>query len=481
MNGPSSTKAQPLDSDTIVASGRWAFLGLFGGAALWLVVAGVLGLIASVKMHKPDLLADCAWFSYGRLKAASSGAFNFGFATQAAVAVALWLVAILGRATVKLPLVGIIAGKLWNLGVLLGVAGVLYGDSTGYEWLEFPRYSVGVLLLSFIGLALPVFVTFHNRSIRELYPSLWFVIAGLFWFTWLLTASYLQLHVAPVRGILQAAVQGWFANGFITVWLLPVAIAVLLYLRPLLSGESIASRATVLLGFWGLALVGPWGGIPADSPLPSWVSALSVAMSSLLLVPVLAIFSSVGGFKRSSSLDAFGVISWKLADFAFLALVLWAVLTAVNSFAPVYHVTQFTFVTSGLQALVVYGVAGAALLAAAFQILPKVTPASALCARVAGIQSFVMRVGVFVFVLAMLLAGQLQGRALASPETAFAEVTAASKMWFRVSTMGDLLLMLGGLVFFMYVAGTMFRALKVEWAACEWCHDPVAKPAEVAS
>lgn len=464
-----------------MASGRWTFLGLFGGAAFWLAVAGVLGLIASVKMHKPDLLADCAWFSYGRLKAASAGAFNFGFATQAAVAVALWLVAILGRTTVKLPLISLIAGKLWNLGVVLGVGGVLYGDSTGYEWLEFPRYSVGVLLLSFIGLALPVFVTFHNRSVRELYPSLWFVIAGLFWFTWLLTASYLQLHVVPVRGVLQAAVQGWFANGFITVWLLPIAVAVLLYLRPALSGEAIASRATVLLGFWGLALVGPWGGIPADSPLPSWVSAVSVAMSSLLLVPVLAIFSSVGGFKRSPSLDAFGVISWKLADFAFLALVLWAVLTTVNSFAPIYHLTQFTFVTAGLQALVVYGVAGAALLAAAFQILPKLTPVTPMCARVAGIQSMLTRVGVLLYVLAMLLAGQLQGRILANPESAFAEATAKSKMLFRLSTGGELLLVLGGLALLMYVGATTVRALKAEWAACEWCHDPVAKPAEVAS
>jgi cytochrome c oxidase cbb3-type subunit 1 len=43
-------------------------LALFGGAALWLVVGSVFGLIASIKFHAPDFLANCAWLTYGRLQ-----------------------------------------------------------------------------------------------------------------------------------------------------------------------------------------------------------------------------------------------------------------------------------------------------------------------------------------------------------------------------------------------------------------------------
>ncbi len=480
MSGNTSVHETTPDHDAIVVSGRWAFFGMFGGAAFWLTIAGVLGLIAAVKMHAPELLADNAWFTYGRLKAAAAGAFNFGFATQAAVAVALWLAAMLGRTTVRLPFLSLLASKLWNIGVLLGVLGVMYGDSTGWEMLEFPRYAVGVLMFAFIMLALPVFVTFHNRSVRELYPSLWFVVGGLFWFAWLLSTAALLLHFSPVRGILQAAVQGWFANGFMTVWLLPIAIAVLLYLRPTLSGGEIPSRATVLLGFWSLAFIGPWGGIPVGTPLPAWVGAVSTSMTSLMLIPILAIFFSVGGMKRTASLDAFGVISWKLADFSFLALVLYGVLATVNTFALFYQVTQFTYVTIALQTLAIYGVAGTALLAAAFQIIPRLAPTCSLCVLVARVQSGLVRVGVIVFVISMLLAGRRQGLALADPEVAFADVTAASKMLFRFSTLGDLSLMLGGLVFLTYVTVSLYRALRAEYAACEWCH-PAAKPVEVAS
>lgn len=469
-----------LTPETTVASGRWAFLALFGGAAFWLAVAGVLGLIASVQLHAPTLLADCAWFSYGRLKAAAAGAFNFGFATQAAVAVALWLAALLGRTTVKLGFISVIAGKLWNLGVLLGVGGVMYGDGSGFEHFEFPRYAVGVLLFAFIGMALPVFVTFHNRSVRELYPSLWFVVGGLFWFAWLLSTAGLLLHAAPVRGVLQAAVQGWFANGFVTLWLLPVALAALLYLRPALSGAAVPSRATVLLGFWSLAFIAPWGGIPVGTPLPSWVGAVSTSMSSLLLIPIMAIFFSLGGMKRPASLDSFGVISWKLADFSFLSLVLFGVLNTLNSLALVYPVTQFTLVVPALKTLAIYGVATTALLAAAFQILPRLTAPCAMCSRVAWSLSLLTRIGTATIVISLLLAGFAQGRALVNPGLPFADVTAASKMWFRLSTLGDLLLLVGGLLFLAYVTANIFFSLRREYTACEWCRSG-AQPAEVAS
>ena len=470
------SNSRPSPDDAISASGRWAFLGLFGGAAFWLAVAGVLGLIASIKMHKPELLADYACFSYGRLKAAAGGAFNFGFASQMAVAVALWLAAVLGRTTVRLWFVGLTASKAWNIGVLLGVAGILYGDGTGIEGLEFPRYSVGVLFFAFVGLVLPVFVTLRHRTVRELYPSLWFVIAGLFWFAWLLSSTILLTHFWPVRGVLQAAVQGWFVNGLVVVWLFPIAIAVLLYLRPALSGATLPSRATLVLAFWSLAFIGPWGGIAAGTPLPAWVGALSTSMSSLLLIPILALGSSLGGLKPVRHDDPFAAVSWKFADFSFLSLVLFGVLTAINSFAAIYHLTHFTFVTTALQVLALYGVVATALFAAAFQILPQLAPPSGMCARVAGLHLWITRGGITLLVLSLLVAGLRQGLALTKADS-FGEVMAASKMWFRISTMGDLLFAVSGLIFLVYVTSTCGRALKAEYAGCEWCMGK-AKPAE---
>ena len=36
-------------------------------------------------------------------------------------------------------LVPVVAAHLWHLGVLVGLVGIFVGDSTGFQWLEFPR------------------------------------------------------------------------------------------------------------------------------------------------------------------------------------------------------------------------------------------------------------------------------------------------------------------------------------------------------
>ena len=43
----------------IDASCRVPLLALFGGAAVWLVVGLVLGLIAGIKFHAPEFLSAC--------------------------------------------------------------------------------------------------------------------------------------------------------------------------------------------------------------------------------------------------------------------------------------------------------------------------------------------------------------------------------------------------------------------------------------
>src|ERR1044071_4903998 len=134
----------------IDASCRWPLLTLFVGAVIWLVLNSVLGLITSIKLHAPGFLADCAWLSYGRVSPAQTNALIFGFASQAAVAVALWLLCRLGRTRLTLPWLIIISALFWNLGLSIGIAGILAGDSTGISGLELPRYAAPTLLAAYL-------------------------------------------------------------------------------------------------------------------------------------------------------------------------------------------------------------------------------------------------------------------------------------------------------------------------------------------
>src|ERR1700690_3772763 len=121
----------------IDASCRVPLLALFGGAALWLVVGLVLALVASIKFHAPDFLGGCPLLTYGRVQPAANDAVLYGFCIPAALGVILWSFARLRQTELVLPLVPVVAANLWHLGVLIGLAAILVGDSTGFTWLEF--------------------------------------------------------------------------------------------------------------------------------------------------------------------------------------------------------------------------------------------------------------------------------------------------------------------------------------------------------
>src|SRR5450432_3565547 len=167
-----------ISQQKIDASCRVPLLALFGGAALWLVVGLVLAVIASLTFHAPQMFADCPLLAYGHVQPAALG-------------VMLWIFARLSRTELVLPLVPIVAANIWHLGVLVGIVAILIGDSTGFAWLEFPRYSSVLLFAAFLLIAISAVATFGQRKERELYPSHWFLLAALLWFPWIYSTANL--------------------------------------------------------------------------------------------------------------------------------------------------------------------------------------------------------------------------------------------------------------------------------------------------
>src|SRR5438270_8352925 len=73
----------------------------------------------------------------------------YGWASMAGIGTAFWLMARLCRTTLRHPLLIVGGGVFWNFGALLGVGGILAGDSTGYNWIEFPSYAAVVLFVAY--------------------------------------------------------------------------------------------------------------------------------------------------------------------------------------------------------------------------------------------------------------------------------------------------------------------------------------------
>jgi cbb3-type cytochrome oxidase subunit 1 len=201
-------------------------------------------------------MEGCPWVTYGRLRPAAVNALVYGFALQASFALAFWLIVRLGRTTLDAPLVVTAAGKIWNLAVTVGVLGILAGDGTGFELLEFPRYAALGLFASYACLAGWAIVTLHQRTERSLYVSLLFVLASLLWFPWILsTAHGFALGWRP-PGVVPAVVAGWFVQNLLQIVLTGSALAVLFYFVPKTVNRPLVDKNFAQSGFWLFLLVG---------------------------------------------------------------------------------------------------------------------------------------------------------------------------------------------------------------------------------
>src|SRR5215510_7866359 len=72
---------------------RWPVGNLLFASVFWLVISLVFAVLSSIKMHAPGMFAHLPALTYGRIAAVASSTFLYGFASQAAIGVALWLFA----------------------------------------------------------------------------------------------------------------------------------------------------------------------------------------------------------------------------------------------------------------------------------------------------------------------------------------------------------------------------------------------------
>ncbi len=444
MNQSENNENKTPGANEIDASCRVPLLALFGGAALWLVLGLVLGLAAAMSFHAPDMFANCTCLTYGHAQAAANDLLLYGFAIPAALGVILWIFARLSQAPLALPIVPVVAANLWHLGVLIGTAAILMGDSTGQTWLEYPRAASVLLFAAFMLVAVSAAATMGFRPDRKMYPSHWFLFAALLWFVWAYsTANLFLLSGHPPRGVVQAIIGWWFANNLLFVFLALTGIGIAFYFLPKLANQPLAGSGYVRFAFLTLMFFGAWCGIPQSAPVPAWLPTTSTFAAVLSLLPVLAIaivfFKTVlpAGFSVTGGPFCF----IKFGTFSFL---LSAVLY-IGEFCPRHSlVTDFTWYNFGVTQWQLLGFAGMVLWGAIYHILPRMMEKELPFPKLAKLSFFLFALGVLFYVIPLIIGGVVQGIKLREG-VAFADVSAGALMFFRISTTGQLLILLGSL------------------------------------
>ena len=447
------THADQAEVTSVEAHGRLPLLFLLAFASVWLVASGVFGLIASIQLHTPGFLAECSLLSYGHSSALAETSFVYGWFANAGLGLALWVLGRLGGEPLRGTRWAVIGTLFWNVSLAFGLVGIAAGHETGFALFQLPRYVDLILVFSYGAIALPGILAWTGRRRTTTFASQWYAVAALYLFPWLFTLAQVMLLWAPVRGVLQAVVAGWFAQGAWTLWLAPLALASAYYVVPRSTGRVLPGYEFAPIGFWTLLVIGSWTGGRhlIGGPVPAWIPTLAIVSCSLVLFHFAVAFLNLKGAIGAGS------SALKFVAFGLLFYVLSGVADAVTAIRDVAVVTQFTYADQAIQQLALYGGGSLLLLGGVYFALPRLTGDSE--SGLAPAHLTVTVLGVALLVGSLGIAGWVQGKDLLDPAIGFDTIALHTRQWLLSATAAQGILLVGNTFFAVALLRSALRAL----------------------
>lgn len=417
-------------------------------AVLWLVVGSALALVASLKLHLPEFL-NTETLTYGRVRALQQVALGYGWAFNAALAVALWMMHRLGRVELRPGWVAILGALGWNAALVYGSLAIAGGQLTGVEWLQMPREVGPVLGASFLLIGLWSVVAFSRRQTPHVFASQWYILAAMFCLPVLFLAAQVMLLWLPARGSVQAIASGWYTHGVTALFLAPIGIAALYYLIPKVVGRPIQAYYLAVVGFWTFFLFGGWAGAQSlvGGPIPVWLQSVSVVAAVMTIIPVLITAVNFHGTLAGvwSAVWRDPVLSF--AGFGAINLTLAGLVGAFMSMRTFSTATRFTDFTVGHAHQISHAFLAMVLFAVLYYALPRLARREWPSASLIRTHFWLCVLGTLGVVVALSIHGWIQGAQWNAATLTPAQIATDSLPWNVAVSVSTLLMTLGHLVF----------------------------------
>ncbi len=405
------------DQDALLRAGidrslRHPVMFFLTSGAAWLAVSIFLGVIASAKVHSPGFLSSWSFLTYGRVFPAHLNALVYGWGMQAAFAMIIWLMARLSRKECTMAGTILTAGHVWNLGVGLGVAGILSGHGTGMPWMEFPAFAWPVLLVSYFAILIGSFIQFRVRPEGHVYISQWYLLAAMIWFPWIYITANTLLHCLPGHPVMAAGINAWFRSGLIFLFFTPVALGTAYYLAPKVTGRPVYSYSLAKLGFWSLAIIAPWAGMQklAGAPIPYFLPYLGAAATALMFVPACAAAVNTIRTMAACPETLAGSPALRFTAAGMTGLIVLAIAAVLlNLPESSLPLTQFSLSGYGFDILGLYGFFSLVMFGATYFIVPRITCREWLSRRLIKVHFLFSVYGIITVALVALFGGLQQG------------------------------------------------------------------------
>lgn len=432
-----------VDADTSTAFPVFMFVAF---ACMWLLVGSVAGLVSSIKLHMPDWLVGEAWMTFGRLRTVHLNAVLYGWITNAALGMILWVLPRVLRTRLHGGIWTMIGGALINTGIAGGIGAIAIGWTDGMEYLEIPWQIAIFIFTGFVLVVLPVLFTLVNRKVEHLYVSAWYMVAALLWISLLFLVGKLPgVHT----GVQQATMNWWYGHNVLGLWFTPVSVGAIYYFLPKIIGRPVRSYNLSILGFWTLAFFyGQVGGHHLiGGPVPGWLITLSIVQSVMMVIPVIAFSINMGGTMWGRMYLARYSPTLRFMMFGglmYMASSLQGSLEALRSVNQVAHFTHFTVAHAHLGA---YGFVTMVLFGAIYFMMPRVLNWEWPYPKLITLQFWLAAVGIAIYFIGLTIGGWLQGEAMLDAGRPFMDSVTLTAPYLVSRSVGGALMVLSHIIF----------------------------------
>ena len=443
------TEVEQIERALIDASTRLPVLMFYTSAIVWLLIGTLLAMLVSFKMHSPDLLANYSFLTWGRLRPAHVNIMIYGWASMAAMGTSIWLMARLCRTVLRRPLVLVAGAWFWNLGIMIGTVAILAGQTTGYQWLEYPPYAAVVLFTAYTLIMSWAVLMFRFRRGQQIYITQWYLLGAFLWFPWLYAAAQLMLFAVPVQGVLQAAVSWWYANNLLFLWFGAIGLGTAYYMIPKVIGRPVYSYHLATIGFWTYALFSSWTGMQrmVDGPFPAWMITASIAATILTIIPV----ATVGLNHHMTMQGYFPLLRYsptlRFTVFGAISYTVFSVVGILISLRSIARYLDFTQASVAYSHLGLYAFVTMILFGSMYYIVPRLVGREWRYASLIKLHFWASVYGVGLMSLMLFAAAVVQGAELETPTMAFTEPVQSILPYMRGRSIAGLLMTASHFIF----------------------------------
>jgi cytochrome c oxidase cbb3-type subunit 1 len=361
----------------------------------------------------------------------------------------LWLMARLCRVAVRHGGILYVAWALFNLGVTLGVLGILSGAGTSVEYLEFPRWASVIVFAGVALMAIWVVIMFRFRKPGHVYVTQWYILAAFFWFPWLYATANLIIFYLPVQAAVQGPVNWWFGHNVLGLFVTPIALGTAYYLIPKVIGRPVHSYYLSILGFWALAFFYSWNGMHhlIGGPFPAWLISASIVASFMMVVPVI----TTGINHHFTMKGHFGALRWSpTLRFTVFGAMCYTVASLQGSSMAIRswnQITHFTHYTIGHAHIGMYGFFTMIMFGAVYYIVPRLVQWEWPSAKLIRWHFWLCAVGIVIMFCSLSVGGLVQGFALNDPSIPFLASTEYTKAFLWMRSVSGVMMTAGHIAF----------------------------------